>query len=232
MRANLDSISALGSPATAAAEAAARTDWFGVGLLFSILGCFLLASALLLRTPRELLDQHLGAGQRPLISIRSFLFHRVQVSIGFLVLLLGFNLQLLGHIRPVPESARHFPLGWVGAIAALLLLLEVLAWWYARRQFQSTVRSYILEHDLELETDTKLAREVGELFGVALRPEDTVRQYAQRVRERAGLPGHLPRQGRRVDPQAAGSQARGFDDEELPESSDEGLLMEREGRVG
>lgn len=208
-------------------ETSAPMDWTGGGLLLSILGCFLLASALLLRPPRELLAQHLGGRHRPLTSLRGFLFQRVQVSIGFLVLLLGFNFQLVGHLHPVPEELRHFPLGWAGGIAVLLVLLEVAGWWYARRQFQRAVRQYLVEQDLELESDTKLAREVGELFGVELEPEDTVRRYAQKVRERAGLPSQRPRRSRRPDePQG---DLEGFDEEELPEHQTAGGQLEGPG---
>ncbi len=202
------------------------TDWQAVGLLLAILGCLLLGNTLLMRPPRELIAAHLGGQNRPLVTIRSFIFQRVQLSIGFLLLVLGFAAQLAGHFEPIPPDQRQFPLFWAGAIAALLVLLEVLGWWFARSQFQRSVRQHLLENAVSLDADSKLAREVGELFGVEAAPEDTVLQYAQRVRERVGLPALRVGSGRRADLAPAASAETGFEEESF-ETHEQDLLAQR-----
>ena len=202
------------------------TDWQAVGLLVLILGCLLLGNTFLQRSPRELIAAHLGGPARPLATIRSFIFQRVQVSIGFLLLVSGLAAFLAGHFRPIPPEQREFPLFWAGAIAALLVLLEVLGWWFARSQFQRSVRRHLFEGGVSLDSDSKLAREVGELFGVEAAPEDTVLQYAQRVRERVGLPLARSAPGRRTELVPAGSAETGFEEEGF-EALEQDLLAQR-----
>jgi len=176
---------------TALAESA---DWVLIGLVWSIAGCFLLANAILFRHPRELVAEHFGAARKRLTSIKSYLFHRVQVSIGFLLLLAGFGLQLFGRARDAsapPDMGpgqTGFPIEWVGLTVVLIAGLIAGGWWISHRLFQRYVREYLVENDIALETDSKLTREVGELFGLEPAPEDTVQSYAAKVRQRARLP--------------------------------------------
>ena len=67
-----------------------------LGLALAILGCFLLANSIVFRHPRVLVSEFFGAQEKRLTTIRSYIFHRVQIHLGFLFLLLGFGLQLLG----------------------------------------------------------------------------------------------------------------------------------------
>ena len=171
----------------------AAVDWTVVGLLLAIAGCFLLANSILFRHPRDLVEEYVGGRARSLGSVRAYLFHRVQVSIGFLLLLAGFGVQLLGRMRSEPApTGQGFPLVWVGVIVALVAVLELGGWWLSRRLFQRYLRESLLDGRLRLESQSKLVREVGELFGVDLRPEDTVQTYAARVRERVHLPERWP----------------------------------------
>jgi hypothetical protein len=88
------------------------------------------------------------------------------------------------------------------------------------------VRQHLLEHAVSLDADSKLAREVGELFGVEAAPEDTVLQYAQRVRERVGLPPLRSVPGRRADPSPSAAAQTGFEEESF-EALEQDLLAER-----
>ena len=57
----------------------AAPDWAVGGLVLAIAGCFLLANAILLREPRELIQERFGRREARLGSIRGYMFHRVQV---------------------------------------------------------------------------------------------------------------------------------------------------------
>ncbi len=182
----------------------AAPDWAVGGLVLAIAGCFLLANAILLREPRELIQERFGRREARLGSIRGYMFHRVQVSLGFLLLLLGFGLQLLGHVvgrAPAAETGASgsFPIHWVGFTIALVVVLEVLGWWISRALFQRYVRESLLGRESLLESDSRLAREIGELFGIGLEPDDTVQSYAARVRKRV----HLPRTAKAPTPPGA-----------------------------
>ena len=89
---------AIGWRSKAGAQAGEAVALFGIGLVLAIVVCFLLANSLLFRHPRTLVADFFGARHR-LSTIREYIFHRVQVHLGFLFLLLGFGLQLFGHYR-------------------------------------------------------------------------------------------------------------------------------------
>lgn len=167
----------------------APVDLFGVGLVVSIVGCFLLANSILFRHPRTLVADFFQGAERRLTSIREYIFHRVQVHLGFLFLLLGFTLQLFGHYLPVPAAAaREFPVLWVGVLALAVVVLELLGWWASHALFRRYVREHFLEHPPSLEVNMRLARELGELLGVPPDGDDSVQSYILRIRRKIGLP--------------------------------------------
>ncbi len=165
----------------------AGTDWSVVGLVLCIAGGFLLANAILFRHPRELVEEHFAAARGRLLSIRETTFNRVQVALGFLLLLGGFGLQLFERLAASPESPS-FLATWVGLTVVGVALLQALGWWLSQRLIRRYVRAYLLQHQPELETDSRLARELGELFGVEPQPEDTVQSFVARLRIAVGLP--------------------------------------------
>lgn len=176
---------------------AAGVDWVALGLVLSIAGSFMLANAILLRHPRDLVREHFGGARRRLSSIRGYVFHRVQVALGFVLLLLGFGLQLAGRYGGSAVGAEStFPVGWVGLLIVGVGLLQLGGWWLSQGLFRIYVREYVEERNADLETDSVLAREVGELFGVEMQPEDTVQGYVGRLRERLSLPDDIAQTAR------------------------------------
>ncbi|MEX1024037.1 MAG: hypothetical protein WD226_03075 [Planctomycetota bacterium] len=164
-------------------------DWFAIGLVLSIVGGFLLANSIVFRHPRRLVEEHFGGGPRKLQPIREYVFHRVQVHLGFWILLGGFALQLYGHLRPVetpqPDGLLH--LSVIGGILVGVVALEIAGWWCSHRMFRRYVREYFLIHPPDLESEVKLARELAELYGIAATGEDTVEAFSARLRREMGL---------------------------------------------
>ena len=76
------------------------------------------------------------------------------------------------------------------------------------------MREYYLEHPIPLESDGAIAREIGELFGVESKEDDTVEEFVLRLRQKAGLPAKVDR-GRDVF-----SDASLDDDEDMGEDLD------------
>ena len=158
-------------------------DWTSLGILLAIVGSFLLGNAILFRPPRVLVEELFALRRRRLAAVREYVFHRVQVGVGFLYLTGGFALELFGRYQPVdPAAPRGFPSLWAGALALVTLALLVLGWFYASHSFRVTLRAHFQAHPPDLENDRELARELGELFEVAAHPEDTVESYAARLR--------------------------------------------------
>lgn len=172
-------------------------DWTTLGLILAIVGSFLLANAILFRNPRALVREHYGARRVPLRTIREFIFHRLQMTLGFAFLLSGFALQLVGRVRPAPvpepgSAASEFPILWIGLILLLAISLEVVGWWWSLRSFRRYVRAYLRQNPPDFATDVDTAREVGELFGLRSTSDETVQSYAERVRLALGLAARSP----------------------------------------
>jgi hypothetical protein len=166
-------------------------DWRAVGLVMSILGSFLLANAILFRHPRRMVEELFSGGKRELRPIREYIFHRVQVSLGFLYLLAGFCFQLYGlTASPAstgPPAGAEFPTTWVGLVLLSAVALVVLGWWLSHALFRYYVRGYLMRSPFDFETEVKLAREVGELLGLDTASDETVQSYVARLRRKLGL---------------------------------------------
>lgn len=201
-------LASAGIRSASTADVLRQPDWVVVGIVLAIAGTFLLANAILFRDPREMLRDAFGLERQRLGSIRTYIFHRVQVTLGFLLMLSGFGLELFGRASQQDVANREFPILWVGLTVGAVALAQLFGWWVSRRLFQRYVRQLLLEGEVDLESDSKLTREVGELFDVEMLHEDTVQSYAARVRTRVRLPhvaaaaGVAPRREPRVPSRA------------------------------
>lgn len=166
------------------------TDYQALGLACAILGCFLVANAILFRHPRRLVHEFFGTTKPRLHSIREYIFNRSQMHLGFLYLMAGFGLMLFGRLRPPGAGETPtLPMVWVGVLVMTTAALEGLSWWWSRRQFRAYVRAELMGQTHDFGGDMKTAVEVGELFDVEQRPEDTVQTYIARLRQAVGVPG-------------------------------------------
>jgi hypothetical protein len=161
-------------------------DWTSLGLVLALVGCFLIANGILFRNPRALIAERLGGAPQQLRHLREFLFHRVQMGLGFAFLVAGFSSQLLGRYADPPEHPGS-PVMWIGLVVVLAVVLEVAGWWWSVESLRRHVRRFLRENPPEFETDPNLAREVGELFGLPARAEETVQSCAARLRAELGL---------------------------------------------
>lgn len=172
-------------------------DWGGLGLVLAIAGSFLLACGTLIRDPESLLEKRFGESALRLRTIRELAFHRVQMVLGFGFLIGGFALQLFERSRvggagpgghDVAVDGGGSTALWIGGLLALVVLLEVVGWWWSMLSIRRTLRRWLAEHTSELDTDPHLAREVGELFGIASHANDTLQSYVARLRRALDLP--------------------------------------------
>jgi len=179
--------------AEGSASDAVAPDWIAIGLVLSVVGAFLLGNAILLHHPRTLVESYFrrsaGAAGPRLGAIREYVFQRAQIAVGFTYLVGGFGLQLLGRYRTPPTSASaEFPAAWVGAILVGTLVFLAGAWVWSRRSFRRHVRAHLRREPADFEGDLRLAREVGELFGVESEKDDTVQSYLERLHAALELP--------------------------------------------
>lgn len=200
------------------AAALGPPDWSSLGLVLSIVGCLLLANVLLFRNPRALVADRLGRPTQDLRRIREFVFQRVQMTLGFVFLVSGFAAQLYGRSIPPSEATGSAAL-WLGGVVLLAVALEFGGWWWSLRSLRRYVREHLREYPPDFETDTNLAREVGELFGLDSTQDETVQSYASRLRSELGLTA--PRSAGRVRPQNRQPDARRSPAEEFDLGAEE-----------
>jgi len=195
-----------------------RPDWTAVGLVMSILGSFLLANAILFRHPRTMVEGLFRGEKRELRPIREYIFHRVQVTLGFLYMLGGFCVQLLGRYSKPPFGTElPFPTMWVGLVLLSALALEVFGWWLSHALFRHYVRAFLMRNPVDFVSEVKLAREVGELLGLETASDETVQSYVARLRGRLGLLDASPRPEPTVDDSLEDED--GFGEEQESESA-------------
>jgi hypothetical protein len=114
-------------------------------------------------------------------------FHRVQMTLGFVFLIGGFAAELYGHSQPPRDGGEGSPALWIGAIVVLAVVLEVGGWWWSLYSVRGHVRRFLRENPPEFESDMNLAREIGDLLGIATNADDTVQLYVARLRSSIGL---------------------------------------------
>jgi hypothetical protein len=166
----------------------AEPDWTSLGLVSAIVGCFLIANASLFEHPMRLVERHFAPREeRRLLSIREHIYNRVQITLGFSFLMGGFGMALVGRFRPLADGRPAFSLAWVGVFVIVTIALLLGGWWWSLQAFRRYVRVFCTETELDLEGDPTTARELGELFGIDPRAEDTVESYVARLRQKAGL---------------------------------------------
>jgi hypothetical protein len=164
-------------------------DWSSLGLVACIVGAFLIANSTLFEHPRSLVARYFGRkGSGRLQSVRDYIYNRVQTTLGFAFLLAGFGFQLVGHFRSVPVGAAPLSMAWVGVIVASAVMLLFCGWWWSLWAFRRYLREYFGQHPRNLLREPQVAREIGDLWGIESRDEDTVEDYVARLVRETGLP--------------------------------------------
>ena len=189
-------------------------DWGELGLVLAIVGSFLIASGILFRDPRSLLEERFGPSALRLRTVRELVFHRVQMALGFAFLIGGFSLQLLDRARAAGDGASELASSgqaegstalWVGGLLVLVILLEIVGWWWSMLSIRRALRRWLVEHPGRLDADAHFAREVGELYGIASHGNDTVQSYVARLRRALDLPAPPPIR-QRQEPEPVGEE--------------------------
>jgi hypothetical protein len=164
-------------------------DWSSLGLVSCIVGAFLIANSTLFEHPRSLVARYFGrSGSGRLQSVRDYIYNRVQTTLGFAFLLAGFGFQLVGHFHSVPSGAAPLSMAWVGVIVASAVALLFGGWWWSLWAFRRYVREHFERNPRNLLREPQVAREIGELWGIESRDEDTVEDYVARLVRETGLP--------------------------------------------
>jgi hypothetical protein len=185
-----------------------------LGLALDVVGVIFLANSMGIRNPRRFLNEHFGVEQpQPLRAVHHQIRVKAQIFTGFLFLLFGFSLGIVGEVlgsaaapseAVVSEAVQGEAVRALLLMALLVIVLSLLlrlaqdAW--SRGVFRRLLREFFQEHaDWNFEKHPSTTREIGEIFGVARQEEDSIGDYAGRVREYLGLEERSRRPGAAAD---------------------------------
>jgi len=181
-----------------------------LGLALDVVGVIFLANSLGIRNPRRFLNEHFGVEQaQPLREVHHKIRLKAQIFTGFLFLLVGFSLGIVGDVLGggaalPPEASRGDAVRALVLLALLVIVLSLLlrvgqdAW--SRVVFRRLLGEFFREHSgWNFEKHPNTTREIGEILGVPRLEEDSTGDYAGRVRLRLGLGEATPGASGRSD---------------------------------
>ncbi|MDG2149155.1 MAG: hypothetical protein P8N09_06500 [Planctomycetota bacterium] len=162
-----------------------------VGLAFDIVGVIFLANSMGVRNPRRFIQEHFGiVRQQPLRAVHQQVRVKAQIFTGFLFLMVGFSLQIGAQLFPLstpPVRAEGFPLQAIalllGGIIVTTILLRMAQNTWSLTVFRRLLTEFFQEHsDWNFEKHPEETREIGEILGISSKGDDSIADYAERVR--------------------------------------------------
>lgn len=185
-------------------------DYFTLGtcgLALAVVGVIFLANAMGIRRPRRFIQEYFGIQRKQhLRDVLEQLRAKAEIFVGFLFLMAGFSLQIVDELSPAlgPPPAPGATMLRLQLQAFLVLAAAVLgvtivlrigchAWSLAL--FRSLLTEFFRKHtEWRFEKHPQVTREIGEILDIEQLPDDSIGDYAARVRValRLGPPEPLP----------------------------------------
>jgi hypothetical protein len=181
-----------------------------IGLACDIVGVIFLSNAMGVRRPRRFILEFFGINRpQALRTVLDQLRAKAEIFTGFLFLMVGFSLQIVAELAPQlgpppasdSQSLRMQLLAFAALTAAVLLatvLLRLACRSWSLALFRSLLHEFFSEHtEWDFEKHPGVTREIGEILSIAQQPEDSISDYAGRVRIALRLvaPARPARQG-------------------------------------
>jgi len=172
-----------------------------MGLACDIVGVIFLSNAMGIRRPRRFILEFFGI-KRPqaLRTVLDQLRAKAEIFTGFLFLMVGFSLQIVAELAPQlgppsgsdSQSMRLQLLAFATLAAAVLLttvLLRLACRSWSLALFRRLLHEFFTDHaEWDFEKHPGVTREIGEILSIAQQPEDSISDYAARVRATLRLP--------------------------------------------
>ena len=166
-------------------------NWNIVGLTLNVIGVFFLASSIVYRRPRRLLQEFFGVEKTgSLTAVREYLINKIQVYIGFLFLIGGYVVQigvLLAHERETGERVveqENFLIVvalLVVSIIGVTILLKILQLFWAHRYFRRLLADFMRENEWPLGRHPSIAEEIGELLEIPKVKGESIDDYIKKI---------------------------------------------------
>ena len=161
----------------------------------AVVGVIFLANAMGIRRPRRFIQEYFGIQRKQhLRGVLEQLRAKAEIFVGFLFLMTGFSLQIVSELSPslgpppaFGSTMMRLQLQAFLALAAgvltvtMVLRLACHAWSVAL--FRNLLTEFFREHtEWRFEKHPQVTREIGEILAIEQMPDDSIGDYAARVR--------------------------------------------------
>ncbi|MEZ6197412.1 MAG: hypothetical protein R3F20_17070 [Planctomycetota bacterium] len=172
-------------------------DFASLGL--ATIGLFFICCAIVQKKPKHILEEAFGLYRGGLRDLKSSVFKRNQVVMGFCCVVLAIVLNIFSPATG-PEGGLLGDLSPFAKVAALVFFMVVLCGvlnylsrLWSKASFKRLVYEVATEYRWPFEENMVLTREIGRLLGIVESDEDTVQSYVARIRRHLNLPREIPR---------------------------------------
>jgi len=174
------------------------SDFDFVSLALVTVGLFFICCATLHKKPRHILEEAFGIYKGGLRDLKSSVFKRNQVVMGYFCVVLAIIVHLFGEASPGSESMLN-SLDAVSQVAVLLAVMAALCGilnyfsrLWSKSAFKRLVFEVVTEYQWPFEENMSLTKEIGKLLGIPPNDEDTVEIYVSRIRIHLNIPHPHP----------------------------------------
>lgn len=165
-------------------------------LTAGMVGLFFICCAIVQKKPKQILEEHFGVYDGGLRHVKTWVFKRNQLVLGFALIVVACILKIFGHAHAVPEGqgwlSELSPITIATVLVAQLIALCALLYWlcrsWSKRDFKRIVTEVCTEHAWPFASNLPLAIEIGTLLGVQREEDDTVEAYLRKLRTHLDLP--------------------------------------------
>ncbi len=173
-------------------------DYDFLGLVLATVGLFFICCAVQHKKPRHILEEAFGIYRGRLRELKTSVFKRNQVVMGYLCVVVAIVLNIYGASKPGTAGIVD-GLGTVGQIVALITLiaalcgiLNYLSRLWSKASFKRLVYEVVTEYQWPFEDNMVLTKEIGKLLQIPQKEEDTVESYVSRIRTHLKIPHPMP----------------------------------------
>ena len=166
-------------------------DLIILGLTLQIVGIYFLASSIVFKRPKRILEEIYGIRKGSLRPVKDSVYRKYQIIGGFLFLMIGYIFQIYGAVRRV-EAGSLFEEWRVLTVLAVLMvsilavtmIINLIGTFWTRMSFQRMLIQFIQQHSDALTLNRALTKEMGEILGVRKAEDMTIDEYIGEIKER------------------------------------------------
>lgn len=175
-------------------------DFTFLGYTLAGVGLFFICCAVLQKKPKHILEEAFGVSSGVLRELKSSVFKKNQLVLGYACILLAICLNVFSHTLvdssggSILDSRAPVLLvvAFVTLVAVICGILNYLSRLFSKWHFRKIVTEVVTERNLPFETNIALAVEIGQILGVAREDTDSVDQYLGKMRKHLDLPEESP----------------------------------------